>query len=195
MKENAVVTELFYFAFYKPTGVLSQMVTDQRKKKTLRQVVELPEGVQAIGRLDEDSEGLLLLTNDAAFNHYTLQVAGFEKEYWVQVAGTVQEQHLKTWSEGVSIQVEGKTHLTKPCVVKRLELPLPIPARVPHLLKHQQKPFSWVSFTLVEGKNRQVRRMTAALGFPALRLVRVRITNLLLGNMQPGELRRIEKPW
>lgn len=189
------MNKLQYLLLYKPPGVLSQMVTDQRKKKTLRDITDFEQGLQAIGRLDEDSEGLLLLTNDTAFNHYTLQVKKLEKEYWVQVAGTVNETHLQQWTTGVSIQVEGKPYQTQPCQVKLLAEPLPIVHRVPHLLRHQNKPYSWLSFTLTEGKNRQIRRMTAALGFPALRLIRTRIGHLEAGTMVPGDIIEINKPW
>lgn len=195
MKENVAVTEKLYYACYKPIGILSQMITDQRKKKTLREVINIPEGVQAIGRLDEDSEGLLLLTNDNVFNHETLQVKKLEKEYWVQVVGVPTANDLAQWQQGVPIQQRGETYITKPCEARLLEEPVAVVPRVPHLLKYQQKPSAWLSITLMEGKNRQVRKMTSALGFPAVRLVRVRFGNLLLGNMVPGELRQIEKPW
>lgn len=195
MKENVAVTEKCYYVFYKPHGILSQMITDQRKKKTLREVLDVAEGVQAIGRLDEDSEGLLLLTNDKVFNHDTLQVKKLEKEYWVQVVGVPTTDDIDQWQQGVSIQQRGETYLTKPCVVKLLQEPVAVVTRVPHLLKHQQKSSAWLSITLLEGKNRQVRKMTAALGFPTVRLIRVRFGKILLGNMVPGELRQIEKPW
>ena len=196
MKENvAPVTERLYFALYKPVGFLSQMVTDQPRKKTLLQASEIPPGVQAMGRLDEDSEGLLLLTNDKVFNHETIQVKIIEKEYWVQVVGVPAAEHVQQWSSGVPIQLRGITYVTRPCKVHLLPEPVGVVPRVPHLLKHQKKESAWLSVTLTEGKNRQVRKMMAALGFPVVRLVRVRIGNLLLGNMQPGELRQIEKPW
>lgn len=196
MKENvARVTELLYFALYKPVGFLSQMVTDQPRKKTLVQVCKIPHGVQAMGRLDEDSEGLLLLTNDKVFNHETIQVKTIEKEYWVQVVGVPGAEHVQQWCSGVPIQLRGVTYTTRPCKVYRLTEPVNLIPRVPHLLKHQKKESAWLSVTLTEGKNRQVRKMMAALGFPVVRLVRVRIGNLLLCNMQPGELTQIDKPW
>ncbi|MBX7204539.1 MAG: pseudouridine synthase [Bacteroidia bacterium] len=196
MKESAVPeTKSLYYALYKPVGVLSQMKAEHSWKKTLREVCDFPEGVQAMGRLDEDSEGLLLLTNDRVFNHETIQVKTIEKEYWVQVVGVPGDEHVQQWCSGVPIQLRGITYFTRPCNVHLLTEPVQVVPRVPHLLKHQKKASVWLSVTLTEGKNRQVRKMMAALGFPVVRLVRVRIGNLLLGNMQPGELRQIEKPW
>jgi 23S rRNA pseudouridine2457 synthase len=198
MKVPAVrMTEFLYYKFYKPVGVISQMLRDrdQKKKQDLRHIYPFPEGVQAIGRLDEDSEGLLLLTNDREFNHRTLQVLKLEKEYWVQVVGEVPDEHIEQLRQGVNIQVEGVSYQTQPCKVLRLTEPLPVVPRIPHLLRNQKKPWTWLSITIKEGKNRQVRRMTAALGYPTVRLIRVRIGDLKLDGMQPGEVEQIEPSW
>lgn len=196
MKGNVVpMTEFSYFLLYKPPGFISQHYSDLAKKKTLRDVHVFADGVQPIGRLDEDSEGLLLLTNDREFHHRTLSHRSMEKEYWVQVGGVVTPEHVTALEQGVAIRVEGVPYTTKPCRVRILHEPLPIPHRVPHLIKHQKKPYTWLSITLTEGKNRQIRRMTAALGYPTVRLVRVRINQLLLNTMQPGDIIQIAQPW
>lgn len=196
MKGNVVpMTELSYFLLYKPPGIISQHYSDLPKKKTLRDVHVFAEGVQPIGRLDEDSEGLLLLTNDREFHHRTLSHRSMEKEYWVQVGGEVTAEHVAALEQGVHIRVEGVPYTTKPCKVHILQEPLPVPHRVPHLIKHQKKPYTWLSITLTEGKNRQIRRMTSALGYPTVRLVRVRINQLLLNAMQPGDIIQIAQPW
>lgn len=172
-----------YLVHYKPYLVLTQF-TDPEGRKTLKDFVPVP-GVYAVGRLDYDSEGLLLLTDDARLNHL-LSHPRFEKEktYWVQVEGIPTEEALSRLREGVVIQEKQ----TLPAKAKRLEAPS-LPPREPPIRFRKEIPTSWLELRLTEGRNRQVRRMTAAVGFPTLRLVRVGIGPLSLEGLSPGQYR------
>jgi 23S rRNA pseudouridine2457 synthase len=175
-----------YFIINKPYGVLSQF-TDKDGRKTLASLYQFPKDVYAVGRLDFDSEGLLLLTNDKSLTDYLLNPGNkHEREYYVQVEGIPGEDDLDKLREGVIIQ--GKK--TLPAKVKIIT-PTSIPARIPPIRERKNIPTTWISLTLVEGRNRQVRKMTAKIGFPTLRLTRVRIKNILLGNLNPGEVREL----
>lgn len=181
--------EFHYILFYKPYGVLSQF-TDKHKRRTLKEFGTFPPDVYAAGRLDMDSEGLLLLTNDNKLNH-DLTDPQFQhpRTYLVQVERIPSEEALQKLREGVVIK--GKK--TKPAEVFLLhEEPHLQPRGVP-VRERKTVPTAWLEITLREGKNRQVRRMTAAIGHPTLRLIRIRIGNLSLEGLQPGEYREIEK--
>jgi 23S rRNA pseudouridine2457 synthase len=180
--------ELIYVAFNKPFGVLSQFTTELGKR-TLAEF-KLPEKIYAIGRLDEESEGLLLLTNDDALKHQ-LTDPRFEhkKTYLVQVERVPSESALQQLRDGINV---GGLQ-TRPADVRLLEsepnlIRRPVPIRF-----RKSVPTAWLRLTITEGKNRQVRRMTAAVGHPTLRLVRVQIAGLELGNIHPGEWKRISK--
>jgi 23S rRNA pseudouridine2457 synthase len=173
-----------YFIINKPYGVLSQF-TDEEGRKTLKDIYSFPKDVYPVGRLDKDSEGLLILTNDKSLTDYLLNPKQrHEKEYFVQVEGIPTKEDLKKLAGGVII--EGKK--TLPANAKIISDPK-IPERVPPIRERKNIPTSWISLTITEGRNRQVRKMTAAIGFPTLRLVRVRIKNIFLGNMSCGEVR------
>jgi 23S rRNA pseudouridine2457 synthase len=180
-----------YFAVYKPFGVLSQF-TAPPGKSSLKDIVRVPPDVYPVGRLDEDSEGLLLLTNDASFQH-RLASPQFRqsKEYLVQVEGAITAWAVEQLRGGVTIRVKGESYRTQPCPCRILEHAPELPERIPPIRVRKSIPVSWISITLTEGKNRQVRRMTAAIGFPTLRLVRYRSGPLTLEGMQPGDLREI----
>lgn len=183
------------FMLFKPYGYLSQFITHQTKRKNKRLLGELfdfPPGTMSIGRLDEDSEGLLLLTTNGKIS---AAVTGgkVEKEYFTQVSGTVGAEAIRNLQEGVEIGIHGKKYQTLPCKVKLLNSPPVFPARGKKIRDERHGPTSWISITLTEGKFRQVRKMTAAVGFPTLRLVRVRIGNMHLNQMQPGEVILIER--
>lgn len=155
-------------------------------------VLSLPTDVYPVGRLDLDSEGLLLLTNDKRLNQRLLDPEnGHERTYWAQVEGIVTEEALQKLRTGVELRINGKTFRTKPAKARKIEPPS-LPPRNPPIRVRLSVPDSWIELTLTEGKNRQVRRMTAAVGFPTLRLVRCKIGALELGDLKAGELREID---
>ncbi|GAB3166978.1 pseudouridine synthase [Telluribacter humicola] len=151
-----------------------------------------PKDIYPVGRLDADSEGLLLLTNDNHLKTRLLEPRNRHyRTYYVQVEGLITEEACEKLSQGVSISINGKTYQTLPARAVVIEEPQ-LPERNPPIRFRQNIPTSWVSLSLYEGKNRQVRRMTAAVGFPTLRLVRWAIGNTLLDTMQPGEVKEVE---
>lgn len=177
-----------YFLIYKPYLVLSQF-SKEGDKKTLADFYNLPKDVYPIGRLDYDSEGLLLLTNDKKLNHRLLNPQfAHNRTYWVQVDGEITTEALQQLENGVSINIEGKEYKTKPIKTNLLLPELNLPPRNPPIRFRKNIPTSWLELTLTEGKNRQVRKMTAAAGFPTLRLVRYSIENITIENMQPGSI-------
>jgi 23S rRNA pseudouridine2457 synthase len=181
-----------YYIIYKPYLVLSQF-TSQQEQKTLADFFPVPKDVYAVGRLDYDSEGLLILTNDTSLNHRLLNPAfEHERAYWVQVDGAITDEAIGQLQQGVEINVDGRMYRTKQCTVKRLNATIQVPERNPPIRFRKEIPAPWIEMTLREGKNRQVRKMTAKAGFPTLRLIRQRIVNLELGTMQPGDM--IELP-
>ena len=177
-----------HFKIYKPYGMLSQLNSNNakelQKKKFLSELYDFPEGTMPIGRLDEKSEGLLLMTTDGKRSD-TINCSGIEKEYYAQLDGDITSAAIDTLQKGIEIGFEGKKYITKTCTVKKIETPtLPEASEKIRLGRH--RPNSWVSIILTEGKFRQVRKMTAAVGFPTLRLVRVRIGSTTLKNLKPG---------
>lgn len=177
-----------YFLIYKPYQVLSQF-SPQEGKQTLSGFFDVPKDVYPVGRLDYDSEGLLLLTNDTFLNNRLLHPKfAHEREYWVQVDGAIDTTAVKKLQEGVTISIDGKPYHTKPCKVSLFEKDPQLPERNPPIRFRKEIPAPWIRMILTEGKNRQVRKMTAQSGFPTLRLVRYRIEELVLGDMQPGEM-------
>jgi len=185
-----------YFLLYKPFGVLSQFTPDQPGDRTLSDLVNgLPADVYPVGRLDKDSEGLLLLTNDNVLKTRYLEPRHkVAKSYWVQVEGDITQEALDRLAAGVSIRVNGKLLKTAPARVRRLHPEPLLPPRNPPIRFRKSVPTSWIEVAITEGKNRQVRRMTAATGFPTLRLVRATIGPLCLEGLQPGELREVPRP-
>jgi 23S rRNA pseudouridine2457 synthase len=163
--------------FNKPYGVLSQF-TDEDGRPTLKDYIDVP-GVYAAGRLDADSEGLLILTDDGPTQH---RLAGVEKVYWAQVDGEVTDAALAQLRRGVTL----KDGPTKPARAARIDAPDMWP-RTPPVRFRKSVPTSWIELAIREGRNRQVRRMTAHVGFPTLRLVRMSVGEFVLGRLQPGE--------
>lgn len=177
-----------HFKIFKPYGFLSQFVPEPRKKKPLLgDLFNFPDQTMAIGRLDHDSEGLLLLTTDGMMS-YEVRSKGIEKEYYVQVDGQITEQAISQLKTGVEITVNGASYLTLPCNAFILPENPQLPERGRRIRDPRHGPTSWISITLTEGKNRQIRKMTAAVGFATLRLVRVRIGNIDIYEMQAGEV-------
>lgn len=179
-----------HFIIYKPFGYLSQFVYNlKRNKKLLGELFDFPIGTMAIGRLDEDSEGLLLLTTDGMTSEI-IRGKKYEKQYYAQVDGLITEQAIAELRAGVEIGFKGKRYVTKKCDAWTIPPP-DLPIRGQKIRDERHGPTSWLSVTVTEGKFRQVRKMTAAVGFPTLRLVRVRIGEVRLGDMQPGEVREV----
>lgn len=181
-----------YILFYKPFQVLSQF-SKEGDKKTLADFLHgLEKNIYPVGRLDYDSEGLLLLTNDTSLNQKLLHPKnGHQKTYWVQVEGAAQEEDLYELKNGVLISVNGKTHKTLPAKAAVIPEPASLPERNPPIRFRKNIPTSWLSITIGEGKNRQVRKMTAAIGFPTLRLIRAAIGNVHIGALNPGDFRTL----
>ena len=182
------------FKLHKPFGMLSQLMSNDvqqsRKKRFLSELYDFPEGTMAVGRLDEKSEGLLLLTTDGKLSN-TINQSGVEKEYWAQLDGLITDHAIDQLARGVEIGIEGLKYNTRPCKVFRLDDEPDLPPAHTTLRIGRHRPASWISVTLTEGKFRQVRKMTASVGFPTLRLVRVRIGNIHLNNLAPGSVEKM----
>lgn len=182
---------LKYFILYKPYGVLSQFTQEVEGQRVLGELYDFPKDVYAVGRLDRDSEGLLLLTNDNKLNHRLLNPSfKHERTYWVQVEGQITAEAIRDLRGGVDIRINKKIHHTLPAKAKEIAEPS-LPDRDPPIRFRQNIPTSWVEIKLVEGKNRQVRRMCAKVGFPVLRLVRAAIKKIELRDMQVGEVKEL----
>ncbi|WP_291908580.1 pseudouridine synthase [Chitinophaga sp. CB10] len=179
---------LHYYVIYKPYEVLTRF-TREGDKACLADFFKVPSDVYPVGRLDYDSEGLLLLTNDKALNHRLLSPKfQHEREYWVQVDGAVTEEAVRKLAQGVQINVDGKMYLTRKCKAEIFETEPALPPRNPPIRFRKSIPAPWLRLTLHEGKNRQVRKMTAAVGFPTLRLVRYRMEGLTIAGMNAGDM-------
>ncbi|MHA7057341.1 pseudouridine synthase [Aquimarina sp. M1] len=179
-----------HFMIYKPYGYLSQFVNNgqkQHSKKLLGELFDFPSGIMAVGRLDEKSEGLLLLTTDGKTSNLICS-GGIEKEYYAQVDGNITADAIIMLQNGIEIGFDGKKYTTKPCKAFRIKDFPDLPKRSKKIRDERHGPTSWVSITLQEGKFRQVRKMTSAIGFPTLRLVRVRVGNIRLQSMHVGEV-------
>ena len=187
------MSSLHYYAIYKPFGMLSQF-TSEGGHETLKSLYEFPSDVYPVGRLDTDSEGLLVLTNDRKLNHNLLNPEfGHSRVYLVQVEGEVTGEACEKLQQGVSITINGKKHLADAVEAKRVDTPEWLPERTPPVRFRKSVPTSWMEMVLREGKNRQVRKMTAAAGFPTLRLVRTSIEKLRLDDMQPRQVKTLSR--
>ncbi len=172
--------------FNKPFQVLSQFTDDraEQPRHTLADWIERP-GFYPAGRLDYDSEGLLLLTNEGALQHRIASPSNkMPKTYWVQVEGNIPEGAIQQLCQGVDL----KDGPTRPAKARRMHNP-DIWPRTPPVRHRESVPTSWLELTITEGRNRQVRRMTAAVGYPTLRLIRYRIGDWTLAGLQPGQYR------
>lgn len=177
-----------YILFHKPYGVLSQFTPEDGARSLAE--FNLPKGIYAAGRLDKDSEGLLLLTDDGPLIEKLLNPKNDKpKTYWVLVERFPEEDALKKLKVGIKIE----DYFTKPAKVKVLDPQPEIAPRDPPVRFRKTVQDYWIEMTIVEGKNRQVRKMTAAVGHPTLRLIRVSLANLELKNLAPGEWREISR--
>jgi 23S rRNA pseudouridine2457 synthase len=176
-----------YYAFHKPYGYLSQF-SDEDGNPGLRKLLNLPKDVYPLGRLDKESEGLLLLTNDKSINKRLLDPKHqHHRTYWVQVDRQITPGAIEQLEKGVEIKVGKSKYITMPAKISEIEEP-DLPDRNPPVRFRKSVPTSWIEMTLTEGKNRQVRKMCAAVGFPCLRLIRWKIEELTLENIGQGEL-------
>ncbi|MGR3275066.1 pseudouridine synthase [Acaryochloris marina NIES-2412] len=180
-----------HILFYKPYGVLSQFTDRQETEHpTLKQFISIP-NIYPVGRLDRDSEGLLLLSNHGGLQHQLCDPKfGHPRTYWVQVERIPDTAALQKLKQGVTI----RNYRTRPTQASLLAEPPSLPPRTPPIRVRKHIPTAWITMTLYEGRNRQVRRMTAAVGFPTLRLVRVAIAHLQLKDLQPGQWRHLSSP-
>ncbi|OWP82866.1 pseudouridine synthase [Flavobacterium davisii] len=182
-----------HFILHKPHGYLSQFIYEKkRNKKKLGELFDFPGGTMAIGRLDEDSEGVLLLTTDGMMSEM-VRSKTVEKEYYAQVDGVITPDAIEKLKTGVEIGVKGVRYTTKPCDARIIDVLPEYIGEGRRIRDERHGPTSWLSITLTEGKFRQVRKMTAAVGFPTLRLVRVRVGAITLDGLKAGEVREVEK--
>jgi len=180
-----------YFVVNKPFNVLSQFSSSDGKQ-TLKNFFSVPSNVCPVGRLDYDSEGLLILTDDKKLNHFLLDpLRGHEREYWVQVEGEITQEAIDKLKQGILININGKMVRTKKCSAEKFSSSPSVDKRNPPIRFRKSIPDSWIKIILTEGKNRQVRKMTAGVGYPTLRLIRRRIEDITLANLHSGKMKEI----
>ncbi len=181
-----------YFLLYKPYGIVSQFSGEE--SESLKSLYDFPGDVYPVGRLDKDSEGLLLLTNDKSLNHRLLEPKfAHRRTYLAQVEGKMGDEGLKALENGVKIKVGSATYLTKKARASKMGHEPELPPRNPPIRYRKNVPDTWIRLSLFEGKNRQVRKMTAAVGFPTLRLVRWSIEDLCIRGFEVGEVRQFSQ--
>ena len=182
-----------YFIIYKPYKMISQFVSPYEHRLLGDLDFDFPEGTNAVGRLDDDSEGLLILTTDKSLTKRLLHPERKHKRnYIVQVERKVEAEAIQKLSAGLDIIIKKKgTYTTQPCEVNLIEKPQNLPERA-HSFK-EFLPHSWLEFVLMEGKNRQIRKMCSAVRHDCKRLIRTKIEDLELGSMQPGDVKEIDQ--
>jgi 23S rRNA pseudouridine2457 synthase len=179
-----------HYKIYKPYKYLSQFVNNQSKrnnKRLLGELARFPDGIMSIGRLDEQSEGLLLLTTNGIVSEQ-VRSKKVEKEYYVEVDGQITDEAIDLLQLGVEIKLKRETYNTLPCAVFRINGIPQVASQPSRNRSSSHGPTSWISITLKEGKFRQVRKMTAAVGFPTVRLIRVRIGKMKVGQLNAGDV-------
>ncbi|HTN07851.1 pseudouridine synthase [Agriterribacter sp.] len=183
-----------YYIIYKPYLVLSQFSAADGKA-CLKDFFTVEKDVYPVGRLDYDSEGLLILTNDASLNHRLLHPKFVhEREYLAQCEGLITTEALQQLTAGVPLNINGVRYHTQPCRPVLLKEAPNVPDRNPPIRFRKNIPASWIKLILTEGKNRQVRKMMAYTGFPVLRLIRIRIEDIIAEGMQPGDIKSLSQP-
>ena len=184
--------ELKYYIIYKPFKVLSQF-TSEDDKLTLKNFCNLEKDVYSVGRLDYDSEGLLLLTNDNYLKSKIINPnSNCKKTYYVQVEGAVDTSDISMLKVGININNNGVIYLTKSAIAEIIEEPN-LPQRTPPIRFRANIPTTWIKISINEGKNRQIRKMTSAIGYPTLRLVRHSIENLNIDGFISGQIKEINR--
>lgn len=183
--------EYQYYALYKPYDVLSQFTPDHPGQTGLKDIIQVDKDVYPVGRLDKDSEGLLILSNDPGLNSWLLNPKSEKsKIYWVQLEGEISEEAINSLKDGIEIRIKGKHHFVKAKDVSKIAEPH-LPERNPPIRYRANIPTSWCSIKISEGKNRQVRRMFANVNFPVLRLVRYQIENITIEGMRPNDIKSL----
>ncbi|MEE9349426.1 MAG: pseudouridine synthase [Flavobacteriaceae bacterium] len=181
-----------HFIIHKPYNFLSQFIYEGKRKKRkhlLGELYDFPEGTMAIGRLDEDSEGLLFLTTNGKVSHQ-VRSKKVEKEYYVQVDGIITQSAIDILKNGVEIGFKGTKYITKPCKAFLIDGTPDLPMADRKVRDERHGPKSWASIIVTEGKFRQVRKMTAKVGFPTLRLIRYRIGEVTL-KINSGDVKEV----
>jgi 23S rRNA pseudouridine2457 synthase len=186
------ITPYYYYVLNKPYGYLSQF-SGEVNDLLLGSLYPFPKDVYSVGRLDKDSEGLLLLTNDNKLKNSVLSPDNhYIKTYWVQVDGAISTEAIETLQSGtIVIKHSGKPYRVKKATSKLLDSVVTIQERNPPIRYRANIPTSWIEIQLTEGKNRQVRKMTAAVGFPTLRLIRVGIGKMRINELKQGEVKEL----
>ncbi|MEN0005514.1 MAG: pseudouridine synthase [Bacteroidota bacterium] len=183
-----------YFIVHKPYGVLSQFTREIPEHRVLGDLFQFPSNVYPVGRLDRDSEGLLIVSDDKKLNNQLLNPKfAHQRTYWVQVDGQITPEAVQQLTDGVTIRINKKDYHTKPAQAALLSPISALPERDPPIRFRKNIPTSWISLSLTEGKNRQVRRMCAKVGFPVLRLIRMEMENLRLQAFIPGKVVEMSK--
>lgn len=181
------MSKIHTYLFFKPYNCLSQFTREHPDHVTLADFLQVESNVYPIGRLDKDSEGLLLLSSDKSLvNNILNPTKKLYKTYWAQVEGQITEQAIEQLKKGVIIRIKGKDYTTLPAIILAEQPPL-FPDRIPPIRFRKTIPTSWIGIQICEGKNRQVRRMLAKVGFPVLRLIRTAIGPYSLGALKPTE--------
>jgi 23S rRNA pseudouridine2457 synthase len=188
-------TTFKYYIIYKPFGMLSQFSKEEASNVTLADLnMTFDKDIYPVGRLDKDSEGLLILTNDKKLTDSLLNPNYKHwRSYWVQVEKVPTENAIQRLNKGTLIKLKKRSYKTQPAKISLLESAPKLPERNPPIRFRKEIPTAWLEVNLTEGKNRQVRRMTASVGFPTLRLVRHQIVDLTIGSMIPGQIKSLEK--
>jgi 23S rRNA pseudouridine2457 synthase len=183
-----------YFAFHKPYNVLCQFTKEQPDDITLADFLKIPSDVYPVGRLDKDSEGLLLLSNDSKFIETLLSPEkSVKKKYAVLVEGLPDQVKLNQLQNGVKIKLKNSVYQTKPCKASFYQLPDNLKGIGKPVRVRKEIPETWIQIELKEGKNRQIRKMCASIGHPVLRLIRITIGDIHLGELKPGDYIEIGK--
>ncbi|MEZ4915511.1 MAG: pseudouridine synthase [Chitinophagales bacterium] len=183
-----------YYIFYKPYNVLSQFTKEDGSESIADYFFLDEKDVYPVGRLDKDSEGMLLLTNDKSLNKILLNPKSEKtKTYIAQVEGIFTKEAIKKLRKGVEITVDKVNYKTLPAYAEKINEPLNLPERFPPVRYRKDIPTSWVEIEIMEGKNRQVRKMLAKVGFPVLRLIRTQIEDLKMDNIQPGDILELSR--
>lgn len=187
-----------YYLINKPYGMLSQFTREVPEHQVLADLFNFPRDVYPVGRLDRDSEGLLILTNDRRLNETLLHPSRQHgRTYWVRVEGAPAEEQLARLRRGVTIRAKGKTHQSAPLLARELgeQETANVPPRTPPVRFRKRVPDAWLELTLTEGKNRQIRKMCAAVGLPVLRLIRVGIESLRLTDLDGEAVKKVGREW